>query len=559
MTVQTFTESRKRLAYAVIFTCAFLTLAWQFIHPGYYNVYYQDAAMLPKYVLEFKESFRQGIFYPRWMADDVWGYGSPVFVLYSPLLYFIASVVSYSNIGLPLIISTINLAVLCIGGIFLFRFLKDEYGYRAALIAAIFYVTLPSRVYEIYFLNTPAGRFGEVFLPMALFFARKVKYEPFKRANFTGLAFSYSGLVISHLATAFLFTPFLLAYVFVTGGRKTRTRVILQTGLALGTGLLLSSFFFLPVLLERALVQINYLSTIEVYQYWRHLVFTGPPRFRGKYLDMVYLGLKTKLMVEAGLLLAIVTIIQVRQRSRPNRETYFFLTSVIFCLFMMSFLSGFLWENIPALKVIVFPTRFLPVYLVFMPAMLGIAADSLLGLATRPRLITVLHIALLTLVPLSNIDLMSVLPKLADKYVMTFIHDADFQLEYLPKGVYIHGLDALETYPRISSHEQFKADVARWGYVDRSFNISAPHGARLRVKTFYFPGWKAWVDDDEIPISVEGSSGAMLLDVPAGRHYVRLRFMDTPPRAWGKAISLITLVALVLPYGAVRRRRHINP
>lgn len=488
------------------------------------------------------------------MAEDVWGYGSPVFVLYSPLLYFIASIASFSNIGLPLIIAAINLAGLCIGGIFLYQFLKDGYGYRAALIAAIFYVTLPARAYDLYFINTPAGRFGEAFLPMALFFARNLKLKPFNRANLAGLAFSYSGLVISHLATAFLFTPFLLAYMLVTGKRGQRAGVMLKAGLGLGAGLLLSSFFFLPVLFERAYVHISYLSTREEYQYWKHLVFTGPAHVRGKYFDTIYGGLYASLLLEAGLLLAIVLIVRFRQRSRPDRETYFFLASVLFCLFMMSFLSGYLWENITVLKVIVFPSRFLAVYLVFMSALLGIAADSMIGQVTRPRLITALHIALLTVAPLSAFGMIRFSPGLTDSYVMRFIHDPDFQLEYLPKGVDLDGINALESCPLISSQGRFKADVTKWGYVDRYFNIDTPNSARVRVKTFNFPGWRVWVDGNEVNMCSEAKTGAILIDVPAGRHIVSLKFTNTPARNVGAALSIFTLAAMVFPYKRIFSR-----
>jgi hypothetical protein len=52
------------------------------------------------------------------------------------------------------------------------------------------------------------------------------------------------------------------------------------------------------------------------------------------------------------------------------------------------------------------------------------------------------------------------------------------------------------------------------------------------------------LDRRAIPIRVEKGTGAMLLDVPAGRHEVLLRFGDTPLRRDAGIISLISLFML---------------
>ena len=173
-------------AYVLIFAAATLALAWQFIFPGYYHMFALDAAMLPKYVAEFNESFRQGIFYPRWMGDDFWGYGSPMFVLYSPFLYIMSSAMNLSGLGLAHATAVIKLLSLFVGGVFLFHLLRKRHGDRAALIASLFYVLLPTRIYDIYYHNTPAGRFGEAFMPMTLFFVSEMGDGPMKRKDLAG-------------------------------------------------------------------------------------------------------------------------------------------------------------------------------------------------------------------------------------------------------------------------------------------------------------------------------------------------------------------------------------
>ena len=73
------------------------------------------------------------------------------------------------------------------------------------------------------------------------------------------------------------------------------------------------------------------------------------------------------------------------------------------------------------------------------------------------------------------------------------------------------------------------------------------------MRTFNFPGWTGSIDGQRVPIATERKIGAMLLQVPAGRHVVTLDFVDTPARrlgAWISGVSLIITFA-VLAIGAV--------
>ena len=56
-----------------------------------------------------------------------------------------------------------------------------------------------------------------------------------------------------------------------------------------------------------------------------------------------------------------------------------------------------------------------------------------------------------------------------------------------------------------------------------------------------------------------GTLGRMTVDVPPGEGYLLLVYEDTPPRTMGGAISLATLVVLVVAGAAIvwgRRRRY---
>jgi uncharacterized membrane protein YfhO len=68
----------------------------------------------------------------------------------------------------------------------------------------------------------------------------------------------------------------------------------------------------------------------------------------------------------------------------------------------------------------------------------------------------------------------------------------------------------------------------------------------LRIRTFYFPGWKAYTDDVATDIAIEKHAGVMLISAPKGTHTLLIRFEDTAVRYYAKIISLVSLL-VVLP------------
>ena len=67
----------------------------------------------------------------------------------------------------------------------------------------------------------------------------------------------------------------------------------------------------------------------------------------------------------------------------------------------------------------------------------------------------------------------------------------------------------------------------------------------LRLYTFHFPGWRAYVDGAEAEIEVAHPEGFITVRVPEGQHDVVVRFEDTPPRVAAWLVSAAGLLALL--------------
>ena len=82
-----------------------------------------------------------------------------------------------------------------------------------------------------------------------------------------------------------------------------------------------------------------------------------------------------------------------------------------------------------------------------------------------------------------------------------------------------------------------RVEVIEQGPLHNRLDISTPKSFVLRLYTFYFPGWRATIDGEEVDIEVAGPEGFITVWVPKGEHKVIVRFGDTGPRTAGWVIS----------------------
>ncbi|GAG52863.1 unnamed protein product, partial [marine sediment metagenome] len=99
---------------------------------------------------------------------------------------------------------------------------------------------------------------------------------------------------------------------------------------------------------------------------------------------------------------------------------------------------------------------------------------------------------------------------------------------------------------RATLPEGARVEIVEHGPLHDRFAISTPREFVLRLYTFHFPGWRAYVDGDEVEIEVADPEGFITLWVPEGEHEVVVRFEDTPPRTTGWIISAVGLTMLII-------------
>ena len=231
-----------------------------------------DMSMAMYRVLQLDRSIHDGLFYPVWITLQLhlW---APLFEYYPPLVSYV--ILSFHWIGLGWIEAAKATAtmVMLIGGLGMYVYARWLFAdRRAALISAAAYLFAPYFLTDIYERGAIAEALALALLPW-LFWAmhHTVKDNdrlwPWLSAVLTAM------LVLSHNITALFVVPFLLLYLTLLTGRRTWRRM-LPVLLALGLGLGLSAFYWIPALFEREYAQIGTQMLEGIYQVDQHL---APP------------------------------------------------------------------------------------------------------------------------------------------------------------------------------------------------------------------------------------------------------------------------------------------
>jgi hypothetical protein len=87
-------------------------------------------------------------------------------------------------------------------------------------------------------------------------------------------------------------------------------------------------------------------------------------------------------------------------------------------------------------------------------------------------------------------------------------------------------------------------------------NAQITEKARLRVNSFYFPGWTLTVNGIEQPIEINSPQGTIEFGLEPGEHEIQVYFADTPVRRWSARISVAALLMLPVLASITRVRRH---
>jgi hypothetical protein len=517
---------------------------------------------------QFIESLSSGVLYPRWLPSSNSGLGSPTFIFYSPLPYYVAALLWPLTGSVSRALDLATTAALLASGVVAYRYLRNGVSRGPAFMGAFAIMALPYRVTDLYLRSAYPEFMGFVWPPLVFMAFRAIACASTPHAArlaAAGLAVATAGLAVTHLVSLMIWGPVFALMGIMCGRKGQRIATLRLTWGGLAAGLGLSAVYLLPAYLERSFVQIEKL--------YRHraednTLFSTPlnaSSFNGT-ISLIACW-------EVALIAAAAAAVLLRGAGRPWRtvvrtplqkvaiDRLPVLGAVILgvCGFtLMLPWSAPLWRHLPLFSTIQFPWRLL-VIVTPTAALLVACATERLVTARAPVISRGLAaVALLLFGANLIVSRLAIHQSTLDPVEATRL-TAGWQWpdapEYRPKHAFPQ-LNRDEPIPHMPQATILvpggTVDVTTWDPTRRVLAIRAPDTGSLQIGTFFYPGWRATVDGKTAPILI-GEHGIISLNIPAGQYLVELQFASTGVRHAGLILSLTTAVALAVSVIHTRR------
>jgi hypothetical protein len=432
------------------------------------------------------------------------------------------------------------------------------------------------------------------------------------------VALAYGGLILTHNVSALIFSAFVglwaIAHGFSsTGNKRPAISYLLHAISSLGLGLAISAWYWLPALLEGKYGQLEHQTTgyLNYSNHFRGLDLVQPSLLFDYAIEPgqtpFAVGLAQAVFALVG---AAAIVVWWVKRRRPEAQSAFFIASLALATFFITPLSRPLWDNVPLLPFVQFPWRFLSVQAFFASLVIGylgtcrgVGVPNLLearrnkpeqdfgepfGYAQdrlsravrdsgsdlpRPHLLAGIVGAVLLLtsmlglkpeyLPIGEADV--TVERLMLYEYFTANVGTTIRHEYLPRWVVPrpYTSEALlrsgEKPPPLVMAGEVKVAELVWrkpAAEGWTLDVTSPQ-ASLAFHTYYFPGWRAYVDGQPREVQPVENLGYIGLDLDQGEHQVVLRLEHTPLRALAERLSLVAALVVIglLIAGKLTRRR----
>ncbi len=521
----------------------------------------------PARVFEMAQALSFGQFPVRWVGDLGYGFGYPLFNFYAPLPYYVGAF--FNLVGFDALTAAKIMMVIGIlaAGISMYFLVNTLFGKTAGLVAAILYLYAPYHAVNIYVRGAVGELYAFAFLPLiALGIFKIVKANGNQKQVKCGILIASTGFAIvllSHnilgLITGLLFSVILLVYLIYSLIKKQKlaTCYFLLATVLIGFGL--SAFFTLPALAEKKFTRVEGL-TAGGSDFHQHFVYpdqlwnsswgyggSAPGKEDGMSFKI------GKLHLILGLL-SIPLILYLYRTKRPKKYlclpaqagSLFYVLCFMFIIsvFMMLETSKSVWESIPILSYIQYPWRFLNITIFS----LAVLSGFIFILLKKPLKIIIagLIIVSVLLLNVKYFQPKEYLPLVSSDYTVKDILNykiSKISDEYLPPDFKIPQNREEIAREAIVGDDNLKIISRQENITDKQYQLEIIEPVTVNTNISYFPGWQTYLDGKGTEIT--SKDGRIAIDLPQGRHDLKITLQDTPIRKSANAISILSVFLLV--------------
>ena len=514
--------------------------------------------------LDVAGQWKEGNFFPRWTEWANHGFGEPRFVFYPPLSWMLGaalgSVLPWNAVPGAFIVIVQTLAGLSAFALAR-RFLPD----KAALFGAACYAANPYALVIIYMRSDFAEQLACALMPLVVLTAlhlcglAEIRRRSWPRSmGLFGAAFA--GVWLCN-APAGVLASYSVALIFAWAVLEERTLRPLWRGaggLALGFGL--ASFYLLPAAYEQRWVNITQAlsSGLQPADNFLYTMTSDPEHVVFNWIASSAAVLLLVMTGIAGIAAGRETL-QEQSREETKKLWRVLLVLSAVAVILMFRPSLFFWAHLPKLRFVQFPWRWMAILAV--PYAYFLAAAIAQGRRKSVWVVAAILLSASTatfLVQKTWWDSDDI-PSLRD----AIANDQGFEGtdEYDPLGDDHYSLP--EKAPRVmvlpaevSEGSAPKAEILidQWTGEEKNVRVTSYGPLKIGLRLLDYPAWRVQLNGKLTSPGRGETNSQMIFSLGPGTQRITVRFVRTPDRKVGIAISLAAVLILLalLNAGGVR-------
>lgn len=484
---------------------------------------------------------------PVWTPNFNAGYGDPHFLFSYFLPYFLASILQ--KLGLSFIFSIKALLAISyvFSGMFMYLWIKYEFGVKSAFVAAIFFLFAPYHLVDMHFRVTIAESMAFAFLPLCMYLASKI-IKTLSVNSVLLLGISLALLLTTHQITSLFFMPVLITYsgliYFLKNARSKKEVFYLFSSIIVGLGL--SCFYWLPIIMESQFTSISQSTSVTSFLSISELLYS-PWRlgllFQGHSGELSYLIGYTQLLVIA---LSFLLFSRIKDR-RVKIITIYFIILLFICVFLTLPYSGVLWQKIPFLRYSQFPYRMLTLIALSVAVLSGVVIKY-----SKNKMFFYLLVIITVFYTILNWGNRKSLPEINDDISLpsesTYLQPSSPIGTSANKNLILSGGNG--KHIELIGNGAIK-QLNRTSTI-HEYLINSKEQITVKENTLCFPGWNIYINGEKKELQCNNKA-TVEFKLPPGLYKFDLKFENTPDRKISIFISQFTFVLIIILFFLKKR------
>lgn len=495
-----------------------------------------------------RTTLSSGGVYPSFSIDQNGGLGDVGLRFYPPLTYYILTPLYFAVGDWFNAVVSMYVLVMFVGGLGIYLWAREFLTERHSVLAAGIFIVAPYHLSQIFQSFLLAEFTASAIVPFCFLFVTRIARRG-SAADVAGLAAAYSLLTLTHLPSTMLVSICLAIFSFAMIDTKRIVSYGLKLVVAATVALGASSFYWIRMVSEMAWVKHSYPE-----------YFTGAFDFSNNFLfgfGYIY-GIENDgrslwfadMMLGATIVIAVPAILYLVRRQIDNLRFVASLAVVMSIgVIMATPLSTPVWQTFIFLQKIQFPWRWICV-ITPLAAILGSIGIIKIADAGERNALTPAKLGLTAILAL-------------------FVFTTAFLVKgaiYMPRAAFDEmtaNISASPSYiawwPLWAKESAFEVkdlafaagrqiEVVAVDGTNKRFKVAGGEPSTMRVRTFYYPHWRADVNGAPVDVSPD-NDGLITLPLAADAAEVRLLFAE-PARArravWVSIFAWLAIAALAL-------------